>query len=75
MPPNIEVLSDLLYAPIYMRLLLGHGPLDEVFVREHLGYVYSLLGVEQPAALRVMTRTARPAAARPSLARNAATSG
>lgn len=51
-PPNIEVLGDLLYAPIYMRLLLGHGPLDEMFVREHLVYVFTLLGAQLPAALR-----------------------
>ena len=51
-PPNIESLGDLLYAPIYMRLLLGHAPLDEVFVREHLSYVFTLLGAELPASLR-----------------------
>ena len=51
-PPNLEVLGDLLYAPIYMRLLLGHAPLDEVFVREHLGYVYALLGAKPPSSLR-----------------------
>lgn len=48
-PPNIETLSDLLYAPVYMRLLLGHAPLDDKFAREHISYAYSLLGVEVPA--------------------------
>ena len=28
-PADIEVLADLIYAPVYMRLLLGHSPLDE----------------------------------------------
>lgn len=47
-PPNIETLSEVLYAPVYMRLLLGHAPLDDEFAREHINYVYSLLGVEAP---------------------------
>ena len=42
-PVNIEILSDLIYAPVYMRLLVGHAPLDEEFAREHLHYVYALL--------------------------------
>jgi AcrR family transcriptional regulator len=44
-PDDIEVLADLIYAPIYMRLLVGHSPLDDTFVRSHLAYVYRLLGV------------------------------
>lgn len=68
-PPNLEVLSDLLYAPIYLRLLLGHGPLDETFVREHIGYVYSLLGVA-PAVLRGLTKKSSPASARAPLAKS-----
>ena len=47
-PPNIETLAELLYAPLYLRLMLGTGPLDDTFAREHIGYVYSLLGVEMP---------------------------
>jgi AcrR family transcriptional regulator len=47
-PTEIEVLGDLIYAPIYMRLLIGHGPLDDAFVDAHLGYVYRLLGVAVP---------------------------
>ena len=43
-PPDIEALGDLIYAPVYMRLLLGHSPLDQHFVDAHLGYVYRLLG-------------------------------
>jgi AcrR family transcriptional regulator len=48
-PPNIEILSDLLYAPVYMRLLLGHAPLDKAFAREHVAYVWTLLGQSPPA--------------------------
>jgi AcrR family transcriptional regulator len=51
-PPNIETLAELLYAPVYMRLLVGHGPLDEQFAREHISYIYTLLGVEQPDVLK-----------------------
>jgi len=47
-PTDIEVLADLIYAPIYMRLLLGHSPLDDSFVRAHLTYVFRLLGAELP---------------------------
>jgi hypothetical protein len=28
---NIEAVLDLLYAPLYFRLLIGHGPLDAHF--------------------------------------------
>jgi AcrR family transcriptional regulator len=48
-PANIELLSDLIYAPIYMRLLVGHAPLDDTFVRGHIDYVYTLLGQTPPA--------------------------
>lgn len=48
-PPNIEILSDLLYAPVYMRLLLGHAPLDKAFARQHVEYVWTLLGQTPPA--------------------------
>jgi AcrR family transcriptional regulator len=47
-PDDIELLGDLLYAPVYMRLLIGHSPLDDTFVRSHLAYVYRLLGVDAP---------------------------
>ncbi|HEY4607756.1 MAG TPA: TetR/AcrR family transcriptional regulator, partial [Ilumatobacteraceae bacterium] len=49
-PTDIEVLGDLIYAPVYMRLLLGHSPLDDAFVRSHLAYVYWLLGAPIPTA-------------------------
>jgi AcrR family transcriptional regulator len=55
-PPNIETLGELLYAPVYMRLLLGNGPLDDHFAREHISYVYSLLGVEVPDVVTASER-------------------
>ncbi|MGJ7542443.1 TetR/AcrR family transcriptional regulator [Variovorax sp. LT1R16] len=50
LPPstNLELLADMFYAPIYMRLLLGHAPLDQGFVQEHVAFVYGLLGVPVP---------------------------
>jgi AcrR family transcriptional regulator len=30
---DLEVALDLIYGPLFFRLLLGHGPLNEVFVR------------------------------------------
>jgi AcrR family transcriptional regulator len=32
--PNVVL--DLLYAPLYYRLLVGHQPLSEAFIREHV---------------------------------------
>lgn len=45
---EVEELMDLLYAPIYMRLLVGHGSLDQAFVAQHVRFVYSLLGAPIP---------------------------
>jgi AcrR family transcriptional regulator len=36
---NIEAAADALYGPLYHRLLHGHAPLDEAFVREVVGVV------------------------------------
>ncbi|SDI51550.1 transcriptional regulator, TetR family [Paraburkholderia steynii] len=47
-PENVEILAELLYAPVYMRLLTGAGPLDDRFAQEHVNYVYTLLGVDPP---------------------------
>jgi AcrR family transcriptional regulator len=47
---NIEMLMDVLYAPIYMRLLVGHAPLDEKFATELPAFVYGLLGAPLPKA-------------------------
>jgi AcrR family transcriptional regulator len=45
---NIEMLMDVLYAPIYMRLMVGHAPLDARFIVDLQRYVFSLLGVPVP---------------------------
>lgn len=45
---NVEVLMDVIYGPVYMRLLVGHAPLDEAFVHDHLTYVFRMLGLEPP---------------------------
>ena len=47
-PGNLETLAELLYAPVYMRLLLGSGPLDDRFAQEHINYVYTLVGAAPP---------------------------
>jgi AcrR family transcriptional regulator len=68
LPTSVDLLSDLIYAPIYFRLMLGHAPLDEAFVDAHLTYVYGLLG-EPASAVRAgagrrrkgQAPTARPA--------------
>ncbi|MDR7283586.1 AcrR family transcriptional regulator [Pseudomonas corrugata] len=41
---NVEVLMDLIYGPVYMRLLIGHAPLDESFAESHINYICELLG-------------------------------
>lgn len=48
---NVEALMDLLYAPVYMRLMLGHAPLDDKFVRDHVAFTYGLLGAPIPPDL------------------------
>ena len=47
-PENIETMAELLYAPVYMRLLTGAGPLDDRFAQQHINYVYALLGAQAP---------------------------
>jgi AcrR family transcriptional regulator len=49
---DIEALMDVLYAPIYMRLLVGHAPLDDKFVKQHVAFVYKLLGASSPRGSR-----------------------
>ncbi|MNO80046.1 division inhibitor protein [compost metagenome] len=43
---NIEILMDVIYGAVYMRLMLGHAPLDEAFAESHIAYVYHLLGID-----------------------------
>lgn len=45
---NVEMLMDVLYAPIYMRLILGHAPLDDRFSAELVSFIYGLLGAPDP---------------------------
>ncbi|HWI85420.1 MAG TPA: TetR/AcrR family transcriptional regulator [Sphingomonas sp.] len=49
---NVEMLMDVLYAPVYMRLLLGHAPLDEKFAEDLPAFVYGLLGAKLPKSSR-----------------------
>jgi AcrR family transcriptional regulator len=58
-PPNIETLSEVLYAPVYMRLLVGNGPLDDHFAQEHISYVYTLLGAEVPDVVQLREQMKR----------------
>ena len=44
------MLMDVLYAPIYMRLLVGHAPLDAQFAIDLPAFVYRLLGALLPKA-------------------------
>ncbi|MEH3107830.1 MAG: TetR/AcrR family transcriptional regulator [Sphingomonas fennica] len=46
---NIEVLMDVLYGPIYMRLMVGHAPIDARFVIDYQRYIFPLLGAPAPA--------------------------
>ena len=41
---NVEVLMDLIYGPVYMRLMIGHANLDESFAESHINYICELLG-------------------------------
>ncbi|GGC01300.1 TetR family transcriptional regulator [Novosphingobium endophyticum] len=40
-----EQLMDMFYAPIYMRLLWGHAPIDDEFILEYPRSVMSLIGI------------------------------
>jgi AcrR family transcriptional regulator len=44
---NIEVALDLIYGPLYHRLLHGHAPLDDAFVRATIDL--ALAGIRHPA--------------------------
>jgi len=47
---DVEILMNILYAPIYMRLLVGHAPLDAQFAIDLPAFVYRLLGAPLPKA-------------------------
>ncbi|MYW92973.1 TetR/AcrR family transcriptional regulator [Amycolatopsis rubida] len=42
-PADPDVVLDLLYAPLYFRLTVGHRPLTDEAVREHVGLVLRAL--------------------------------
>ena len=42
---NIEMLMDIIYSAVYMRLMVGHAPLNDEFAKSHIDYIYHLLGV------------------------------
>jgi len=44
---DLEVALDLIYGPLYHRLLQGHAPLDDAFVRAPVNL--ALTGIESPA--------------------------
>lgn len=41
-----ELLMDMLYSSVYMRLLWGYGPIDEKFIFEFPRHVFRLFGIE-----------------------------
>ena len=46
-----DVVLDLLYAPLYYRLLVGHQPLSEAFVREHVSLaLHGIMHTESSAS-------------------------
>jgi AcrR family transcriptional regulator len=53
---NVDLLMDILYAPIYLRLLTGHAPLSAEFAREFPAFVFSLLGVPTPTVQKKSSR-------------------
>lgn len=40
---DVEILMEVLYAPIYMRLLVGHAPLSSAFITKLQDYLFSLI--------------------------------
>lgn len=49
-----EILMDMLYSPIYMRLLWGHAPIDEEFIQTYPLMVFKLIGIEFDTEGRVL---------------------
>jgi AcrR family transcriptional regulator len=59
---NVEVALDLLYGPLYHRLLHGHAPLNDRFTRDVIDMA---LGGIQPAPDHKATPTIQPARRKP----------
>ena len=57
---DARILSEMLYAPVYHRLLIGHRPLDDQFADDLIATALEL-PVPEPAA-RPRGATRRPAA-------------
>lgn len=49
---ELEMLADILYSPIYFRLLLGHAPLVPDFLETYPTKIFEVLGVDLPPAPR-----------------------
>lgn len=47
-----ELLIDMIYGPIYYRLLVGHGPLDAAFGNQLVDHVMAYLKPQRPARPR-----------------------
>lgn len=45
-----EILMDVLYAPIYMRLLIGHAPLSDRFMEDLQNFLFPLIEASKRAA-------------------------
>lgn len=45
---DIEAALDLIYAPLYFRLLIGHGPLDSAFTESILDMALAGLAARRP---------------------------
>jgi AcrR family transcriptional regulator len=56
---DIEMLMDILYSPIYMRLLVGHAPLDDKFATQLPNFVFGLLNIPLPQRLRAKSKRPR----------------
>jgi AcrR family transcriptional regulator len=56
---DIEMLMDILYSPIYMRLLVGHAPLDDKFATQLPNFVFGLLNIPPPQRLRAKSKRPR----------------
>lgn len=45
---KVETLMDVLYAPVYLRLMIGHLPLDEQFAVELPEFIFNLVSAPNP---------------------------
>lgn len=64
-PGDPDVVLDILYAPLYYRLLVGHKPLTRAFVREHVDLVMQGLLGPNGKVPAMATKTGRGTKAAP----------